>query len=149
MPNHVTNELTAARDVIASLATEKQIVDFNTVVSMPKILEENNANLLVQDWADIAMGVAKIYKMTANMQRARSPADAFREGNYGEAADFLRTGEPSGTPTNRSRSRTTASRFRRPGRRRSKCSPPYPRSFRANASNYDGRMKTSAATSAT
>lgn len=44
MPNHVTNKITAPREVIKSMLDEDGLVDFNMIISRHKDLELNGAN---------------------------------------------------------------------------------------------------------
>jgi hypothetical protein len=83
MPNHVTCELTAPVSVLASLSLGDKKIDFNTVVPMPKILDEHSPDLEVIHWAEIATrGIGEAPKQT-------DAAQEFRAGDYGAAAQIL------------------------------------------------------------
>ena len=64
MPNHVTNELTAAKHVIDSLAKGESAVDFETVIPMPDILRAGEDGIgissRVQDWVLLAVGATTL-----------------------------------------------------------------------------------------
>lgn len=86
MPNHVTNELTASKEAIDFLAGDNGTIDFNKVVPMPEIIRAGSSTPAIEDWAKIAMG----YTTVASLSTAhRHPADSFKDGNYGAAADAL------------------------------------------------------------
>lgn len=85
MPNHVTNELTASKKVLDSLASNDGPVDFNTVVPMPEAMRDLEPNCAVVDWAKVALGVVKVSTLNA---RGDAVA-AFERGDYGAAADVL------------------------------------------------------------
>lgn len=87
MPNHVTNELTAARHIIDAIASPESHVDFETIVPMPEVLR-GEPNSAVINWAEIATGTIKLSEL--NKPPSVNVVDAFRSGNYGAAADVLK-----------------------------------------------------------
>lgn len=85
MPNHVTNELTAAKHVIDSLKSDESELDFETVVPMPEILKGNPHSGITQ-WAEIAMGVINLKTLSS---ATPDPVSAFKSGDYGAAGKRL------------------------------------------------------------
>lgn len=86
MPNHVTNELTASSHVLDSLANGDRLFDFNKIVPMPEIIPTVSVASHVEDWARIATGHLTIDWI---IRPSADPLAAFREGNYGAAANTL------------------------------------------------------------
>jgi hypothetical protein len=89
MPNHVTNEIWARKEVLDSLAGPKSAMDFNTVVPMPQSLVGNEPDSAVVNWAKIAMGLDQLPKLQSKAIAAGNPADAFKRGDYRSATDVL------------------------------------------------------------
>jgi hypothetical protein len=69
MPNHVTNELTAAKRVLDSLRSGESELDFETVVPMPEILK-GSPHTGITTWAEIAMGIINLKTLSAYDTRA-------------------------------------------------------------------------------
>lgn len=88
MPNHVTNEISCKNpEVIKSLqSSEEKIVDFNNIVPMPEDMSREAVPCHIEDWAMIALG-----KFNLNSLRVDhgNPAESFKAGDYGSAADAL------------------------------------------------------------
>lgn len=87
MPNHVTNELVAARRVLDAMVSDGVAVDFNVIVPMPELLQGESELLLVKDWAEIALGIINLNTLREIHQ---NPAERFKAGDYGAAANALR-----------------------------------------------------------
>lgn len=82
MPNHVTNELTAPKEVIDSLKSKESELDFETVVPMPEILK-GNPHMGITQWAEIAMGIINLKTLSTPTP---DPVAAFKSGDYGAAS---------------------------------------------------------------
>ena len=86
MPNHITNELTASKNILDSMIGPNGEVDFDTVIPMPDILKGESAEGMIEDWASIALGITTIASLS---QRHEHPAEAFKRGDFGSASKAL------------------------------------------------------------
>src|SRR5881394_3537915 len=82
MPNHVTNELTAAKHILDSLKSAESELDFETVVPMPEILRGEPHSGITQ-WAEIAMGIINVSSLSSSTP---DPVAAFERQDYGSAS---------------------------------------------------------------
>jgi hypothetical protein len=86
MPNHITNELTAAKHILDSLKSSKSELDFETVAPMPEVLKGEPHSGVTQ-WAEIAMGIVNLKTLAVP---ALDPLAAFQRQDYGAASISLR-----------------------------------------------------------
>ena len=85
MPNHVTNELTAAKHVLDSIASDDSAIDFRKIVPRPVVFD-CEPNSVVIDWARIAVGEVTL---TTLREATPDPLTAFKAGDYGAASKRL------------------------------------------------------------
>lgn len=88
MPNHVTNELIAAKHILDSLRSPDRELDFEIVVPMPEILK-GEPHSGITSWAEIAMGVVNLKTLSLPTP---DPVEAFKNGDYGAASQRLQQG---------------------------------------------------------
>lgn len=87
MTTHITNELTAPKHVLDSLAGPDGAVDFNTVVLMPDVVRATfDTDLATEDWARVAVGTITLASLSA---ATPDPLAAFKAGDYGAASQRL------------------------------------------------------------
>ncbi len=82
MPNHITNELTAAKHILDSLKSSESELDFETVVPMPEVLKGEPHSGITQ-WAEIAMGLINLKTLNVSTP---DPVAAFKRQDYGAAS---------------------------------------------------------------
>ncbi len=82
MPNHVTNELTAAKHVLDAIASEESAIDFTKIIPRPAIFD-CEPSCVVIDWARIAVGEVTLATLQAPTP---DPLAAFQSGDYGAAS---------------------------------------------------------------
>ena len=94
MPNHVTCELTAPKQVLDALVNGDRLVDFNTLVPMPQFMLECEPRSGIVEWAKIAMGVVTVSTIEETVTRLGSldPKAAFEAQDFGSLADRLSAG---------------------------------------------------------
>lgn len=85
MPNHIMNELTAAKHVLDALASADSAIDFRKIVPRPAIFN-CEPNIAVIDWARIAVGEVTLTTLRA---ATPDPLTAFKAGDYGAASKRL------------------------------------------------------------
>lgn len=82
MPNHITNELSAAKHILDSLKSAESELDFETVVPMPEVLK-GSPHMGITEWAKIAMGIVNLKTLSVSTP---DPLAAFKREDWGAAS---------------------------------------------------------------